>query len=105
MSDSLPLIWTEGGALPAAPAVYHTKGQASVKIAFLLFHVRTETISVAGVHACSREAVRSLSEKTFYRPIPLWIIWKLIPVSSAEVSPLQLSTRLSLARLSTEAIS
>lgn len=40
MSDSLPLIWTVGEAPPAAPVVYHTKGQASVKIGFLLLHVR-----------------------------------------------------------------
>lgn len=60
MSDSLPLIWTGREAPPAALAVYHTKGQASVKIAFLLLHVRTKQFLLLGVDAWSHEVYEQL---------------------------------------------
>lgn len=55
VSDSLPLLWTEGEASPAAPAVYHMKSQASVKTASLLLHVRTKRFLLQGVDVRSHE--------------------------------------------------
>lgn len=55
VSDSLPLLWTEGEASPAAPAVYHMKSRASVKTASLLLRVRTKRFLLQGVDARSHE--------------------------------------------------
>lgn len=56
MSDSSPLIQMEGEASPAAAAVYHMKGRASVKIEFLLFHVRTKPFLLLAADARSHES-------------------------------------------------